>query len=342
MTDAEGQGPDAVAPGPVGFIFQAYNLVPTLTALENITLPMDIAGRKPDQAWLDAVVDTLGLRDRLGHRPSELSGGQQQRVACARALASRPQIIFADEPTGNLDSRAGAEVLRSSVAACTTSGRRSSWSRTTRWPPPTRTACLPGRRSRRGRDGGPDLRRVLERMKRFDGPGGRAMFRLTLRNLLAHKLRCRSRPCRRPRRRLRRGHLRLHRPLSKTFDELFSSTVSDVEIAPAVDADDVGLFVPTIPATTLASVRQVDGVAKAEGSVFTQNIVLLDSSGEPVTTGAPTVGAAWSDDQDLSPYRLASGHGPTSSSEVVLDQQTAKKDHSRSATRFTCCCRVNV
>jgi putative ABC transport system ATP-binding protein len=102
----------------VGFIFQSFNLVPTLTALENITLPIDIAGRKPDQAWLDTVIDTVGLRDRLKHRPSELSGGQQQRVACARALASRPEIIFADEPTGNLDSRSGAEVLsflRSSV-----------------------------------------------------------------------------------------------------------------------------------------------------------------------------------------------------------------------------------
>jgi putative ABC transport system ATP-binding protein len=95
----------------VGFIFQAFNLVPTLTALENITLPMDIAGRKPDPAWLDHVIDTVGLRPRLKHRPSELSGGQQQRVACARALASRPEIIFADEPTGNLDSRSGAEVL---------------------------------------------------------------------------------------------------------------------------------------------------------------------------------------------------------------------------------------
>jgi putative ABC transport system ATP-binding protein len=95
----------------VGFVFQSFNLVPTLDALENITLPMAIAGRKPDQAWLDHVIDTIGLRDRLAHRPSELSGGQQQRVAAARALASRPAIIFADEPTGNLDSRSGAEVL---------------------------------------------------------------------------------------------------------------------------------------------------------------------------------------------------------------------------------------
>jgi putative ABC transport system ATP-binding protein len=95
----------------IGFIFQAFNLIPTLTAAENITLPMKLAGRKPDREWFDNVVDTVGLRPRLEHRPSELSGGQQQRVAVARALASRPHIIFADEPTGNLDSRSGAEVL---------------------------------------------------------------------------------------------------------------------------------------------------------------------------------------------------------------------------------------
>ncbi|MFE3603008.1 ABC transporter ATP-binding protein [Streptomyces sp. NPDC059142] len=95
----------------VGFIFQAFNLLPTLNALENITLPMDIAGRKADIAWLQQVVDTVGLADRLGHRPTQLSGGQQQRVAVARALAARPEIIFGDEPTGNLDSRAGAEIL---------------------------------------------------------------------------------------------------------------------------------------------------------------------------------------------------------------------------------------
>jgi putative ABC transport system ATP-binding protein len=95
----------------VGFIFQAYNLVPTLTAIENITLPMTLAGRKGEQAWIDKVVDVMKIGDRLKHRPAELSGGQQQRVAVARALAGRPAIIFADEPTGNLDSRAGAEIL---------------------------------------------------------------------------------------------------------------------------------------------------------------------------------------------------------------------------------------
>ncbi|WP_413755167.1 ABC transporter ATP-binding protein [Streptomyces sp. MMBL 11-3] len=95
----------------IGFIFQAFNLLPTLTALENITLPMDIAGRKPDKQWVDMVVETVGLSGRLKHRPNQLSGGQQQRVAVARALAGKPEIMFADEPTGNLDSRSGAEVL---------------------------------------------------------------------------------------------------------------------------------------------------------------------------------------------------------------------------------------
>ena len=95
----------------IGFIFQAYNLVPTLTARENIELPLAIAGRKPDPEWFAQVIETVGLADRLSHRPKELSGGQQQRVACARALVSRPEIVFADEPTGNLDSSAGAEVL---------------------------------------------------------------------------------------------------------------------------------------------------------------------------------------------------------------------------------------
>jgi putative ABC transport system ATP-binding protein len=95
----------------VGFIFQAFNLLPTLSAAENITLPMDIAGRVADRAWLDKVVATVGLSERLTHRPSQLSGGQQQRVAVARAVVARPEIIFADEPTGNLDSRSGADVL---------------------------------------------------------------------------------------------------------------------------------------------------------------------------------------------------------------------------------------
>ncbi|MET7617304.1 ABC transporter ATP-binding protein [Streptomyces sp. NPDC005408] len=96
----------------IGFVFQAFNLIPTLTVAENITLPMDLAGERAEGEWLDALIDTVGLRDRLHHRPSELSGGQQQRVAVARAFAGRPDVVFADEPTGNLDSRSGEEVLR--------------------------------------------------------------------------------------------------------------------------------------------------------------------------------------------------------------------------------------
>ena len=95
----------------IGFVFQAYNLVPTLTGLENISLPLALAGKKPDSEWLAQIIDTVHLADRVDHRPNELSGGQQQRVAVARALVSRPEVIFADEPTGNLDSKSGAEIL---------------------------------------------------------------------------------------------------------------------------------------------------------------------------------------------------------------------------------------
>ena len=95
----------------VGFVFQSFNLVPSLTALENVTLPLALAGARPDRSWLEGIIDTVDLRERLAHRPAELSGGQQQRVAVARALVTRPRVVFADEPTGNLDSRSGAEIL---------------------------------------------------------------------------------------------------------------------------------------------------------------------------------------------------------------------------------------
>jgi putative ABC transport system ATP-binding protein len=104
-------------------VFQAFNLIPTLTAYENITLPSALGGRQPDKEWIDAIVDTVGLGDRLAHRPSELSGGQQQRVAVARALASRPELVFADEPTGNLDSRSGGELLEFLRSASTDMGQ---------------------------------------------------------------------------------------------------------------------------------------------------------------------------------------------------------------------------
>jgi putative ABC transport system ATP-binding protein len=111
VTDLGDAGLTRLRRDKVGFVFQQFNLLPTLSAEENILLPLAIAGRKPDRAWFDTVIDAINLRDRLGHRPAQLSGGQQQRVACARAMVSRPEVIFADEPTGNLDSRSGAEVL---------------------------------------------------------------------------------------------------------------------------------------------------------------------------------------------------------------------------------------
>jgi len=111
VTGLSDNGLTALRRDKVGFVFQQFNLLPTLSAQENIQLPLAIAGRKVDQQWFDTVIEAVGLADRLDHRPAQLSGGQQQRVACARAMVSRPEVIFADEPTGNLDSRSGAEVL---------------------------------------------------------------------------------------------------------------------------------------------------------------------------------------------------------------------------------------
>ncbi|OIV38844.1 peptide ABC transporter ATP-binding protein [Mangrovactinospora gilvigrisea] len=156
----------------IGFVFQSFNLVPTLTAIENITLTMDIAGRKPDSQWLDQIVDTVGLRDRLKHRPGQLSGGQQQRVACARALAGRPEIVFADEPTGNLDSRSGAEIL----SFLRESAR--SFGQTVVMVTHDAVAASYADRVLFLADGrlvdelvAPSADRVLERMKQFDGKG---------------------------------------------------------------------------------------------------------------------------------------------------------------------------
>jgi putative ABC transport system ATP-binding protein len=156
----------------IGFVFQAYNLVPTLNALENITLPLDIAGREPDRELLDAVIDAVGLRERLRHRPAQLSGGQQQRVACARARVSRPEVVFADEPTGNLDSRAGSEVLAflrravdeigQTVAMVTHDPVAASYADRVLFLADGRIVDELAR---------PTVERVLERMKRLDGGG---------------------------------------------------------------------------------------------------------------------------------------------------------------------------
>lgn len=159
----------------VGFVFQAFNLIPTLTVAENITLPMDLAGERADREWFDALVDTVGLRDRLHHRPSELSGGQQQRVAVARAFAGRPDVVFADEPTGNLDSRSGEEVLRLLGRAV----RRTERTVVMVTHDPVAAAhadevvfLADGRLVDRME--APTAERVLDRMKAFDGRGAKA------------------------------------------------------------------------------------------------------------------------------------------------------------------------
>ncbi|MFE2432369.1 ABC transporter ATP-binding protein [Streptomyces sp. NPDC059373] len=157
----------------VGFVFQAFNLLPTLTVAENITLPQDLAGSRTDREWVDALIDVVGLRDRLLHRPSELSGGQQQRVAVARALAGRPEVVFADEPTGNLDSRSGAEVLELLGRAVHGMGRTVVM--VTHDPVAAAHAdevvfLADGRLVDRMAD--PTAEKVLDRLKAFDGAAG--------------------------------------------------------------------------------------------------------------------------------------------------------------------------
>ncbi|WP_127360786.1 ABC transporter ATP-binding protein [Actinacidiphila soli] len=157
----------------IGFVFQAFNLLPTLTVAENITLPQDLAGTRADDDWVDALIDVVGLRDRLLHRPSELSGGQQQRVAVARALAGRPEVVFADEPTGNLDSRSGAEVLELLGRAVHGMGRTVVM--VTHDPVAAAHAdevvfLADGRLVDRMAD--PTAEKVLDRLKAFDGAAG--------------------------------------------------------------------------------------------------------------------------------------------------------------------------
>ena len=259
----------------VGFIFQAFNLLPTLNAIENITLPMDIAGRKPDQQWLDTVIDTIGLRDRLKHRPTELSGGQQQRVACARALASRPEIIFADEPTGNLDSASGAELLGFLRRSTTEMGQTI-----------VMVTHDPGAASYADRvlflaDGrivdemaaptaatssGPD-----EEVREGHRGGRRPMIRATFKSLAARKLRLVLSS-------LSivlgvsfvAGAFVLTDSLGKVFDNLFSTVNQHVAVdvrGDKVTSGDQGDVRALLPAGLVDTVRNVDGVKEAQGQV---------------------------------------------------------------------------
>ena len=316
----------------VGFVFQSFNLLPTLNALENITLPLDLAGTKPDRDWLDTVVTTVGLGDRLTHRPSELSGGQQQRVAVARALASKPQIVFADEPTGNLDSRAGAEILGFMAAAVRDMGQTVVM--VTHDPVAAvlrRPGDLPGRRPRR---------RPPRRAHRPDRPrrpqvdqGVIGMLNVTLKGLRAHK------------RRLvgtflavflgiafLSGTLVLGDTLRANFGTLFADanagTDALVRSAATIEAD--GGRGPDldgrslIPSSLADRVRNVAGVAAAEPSI-TGYGQLIGADGNAVGgNGPPRLAGNWITDPELNPYKLVEGRAPQTTEEVVVNRGAAE------------------
>ncbi|CAM5694948.1 Macrolide export ATP-binding/permease protein MacB [Streptomyces microflavus] len=316
----------------IGFIFQAFNLLPTLNALENITLPMDIAGRKPDADWLRQVVETVGLAERLKHHPTQLSGGQQQRVAVARALAARPEIIFGDEPTGNLDSRAGAEVLPPQV------GRRAGPDHRHGHPRPRRRllrgpGALPRRRLHRRRDVQPDR-----------GPGPRphealrrtwadvmTVWKTSMRNFFAHKGRMALSAvavllsvafvC---------GTLVFTDTMNTTFDKLFAVSSPDVTVSPkgAEENDeqpDNGKPA-SLPASLVQQVEKAEGVKKAEGAAFSMAVTVVNSENKNMgsETGAPTIASNWTDN-DLRSMEITSGHAPRGPTEVMVDGDTAKK-----------------
>ena len=307
----------------VGFVFQQFNLLPTLTAQENITLPLDIAGRKPDKQWYDTVIEAVGLRDRLTHRPTELSGGQQQRVACARALIGKPEIVFADEPTGNLDSRSSAEVLGflrrtvrefgQTVVMVTHDPNAASYA--------DRVIFLA--------DGrivdelkSPTAEQVLDRMKSLDTVAGDVsvgaadargrclMLRASLRSLLSRKLRLFlsvlavvlgvafvS------------GTFVLTDTLKSTFTSLFSNAYSHVDAAvqskAAFNQNGQADREP-LAESVLPTVRSVPGVAEATGTAsgYAQ---LVGKDGKPIHNGgAPAIGISWTN-STLQPVKLQSG-----------------------------------
>ena len=301
----------------IGFVFQSFNLVPTLTAYENITLPAALAGRTPDRDWLDSVIATVGLADRLRHRPSELSGGQQQRVAVARALASRPDIVFADEPTGNLDTRSGREVLSFLRGAADDLGQTVVM--VTHDPVAAEYAdgvvfLVDGRIALSARPS------VLDRM---------SMFKLTVQNLRARK---------------RRfvgtfvaivlgvaflsGTLVLGDTLTANFDRLFAdaNAGTDVVVRSSIDipADDLQSGRGLIPASVVAQVAAVDGVAAAEPQVSGYG-QLIGRDGKAIGgNGPPTLAGNWIANPELNAYRLAEGRAPAAGDEVVINRGAAE------------------
>ena len=308
----------------LGFVFQAFNLVPVLTAEENIVLPLTLAGRDPDQEWLDQLIDTVGLRDRLSHRPAELSGGQQQRVAVARALVHRPAVLFADEPTGNLDSHSSEEVLgllRQAVDefdqtvimvthdAAGGRGRR-----------PDRGAERRRRRPRR--------RRHRRRGRPRPDEGRGVVTKLALKGLLSRKLRS-----------VLTGFavvigvafvvgtLVFTDTIDASFKNLFERTQKGVDVSvearQAVKAD--FSQPPTMPADTLEKVKAVPGVEQAEGGVSSDG-TLVDRNGKAITSnGPPTLIVSTSTEKTFEVLEYVEGGAPKTADEVAIDRGTAKK-----------------
>ena len=314
----------------IGFIFQAFNLVPTLTAAENIALPARLAGRTPDAGWFDHVVETVGLTNRLKHRPSELSGGQQQRVAVARALASRPEIIFADEPTGNLDSRTGAEILSFMRTAVREFGQTivmvthdpiaASYA--------DRAVFLADGRIVDDIDN-PTADSVIDRIRT---PRRLIkMFKLTIKELVAHKLRM-----------LTTAFAVLLGVAFMAGTLVFTDTISATYDSALADADEgVDAYVrtpseidlgygepgPRLDASLIEHRRF--GRRRRRGSAAHQRLrpARRTATATPSVTSrkSPAFGTNWVAVDDLNPYELVSGHAPANDDEIVIDKASADK-----------------
>jgi len=315
----------------VGFIFQAYNLIPTLNARENIMLPLMLGGDSGDKEWIDEVVKTVGLADRLKHRPSELSGGQQQRVAVARALAAKPDIIFADEPTGNLDSHTGAEILDFMRRAVREYGQTIVM--VTHDPSAAalrRSRRVPQRRPHRRRDGRPDGRedpRPHEEVRRMSTQAtvliARRSIRARLGRLIAISIAILVGVA------FVVGSFVLADSLRKTFDDLFTNISQNVDLqvraSVAFGEGDVQTQRDPIPTSLLETVRGVDGVQVAEGTIQ-RYAQIVTPKGEVVKTqGAPTLGVSWSN-SPLSGLTIKEGSPPTTIDQVAIDKATADRE----------------
>ena len=300
----------------VGFIFQSFNLLPALTAEQNIRLPLELAGRRPDRTGSSEVVDVLDLGDRLGHRPGELSGGQQQRVACARALVTRPEVIFADEPTGNLDSRSGAEVL-AFLRHCVRELGQTVIMVTARprWPRPTRTGwCSWPTGACDGELLAPAVAEILDALQ------GTGMLTVTLAGLRARWRRLLlSAARRRTRRRVHGRDPDLHRHGQRLLLQPVRGPGEERRCRrPACARRE-------LPLSDLAAVRAVPGVAAAEGRL--QGSLPLVGAGGRAYAGTAIDLAA---DPRFRFYTVVSGGGS-----VLLDQDTAALNHMRPGTAVT-------